>query len=115
MSAALSKDLANKYNVRSMPIRKGDEVAVVRGGFKNRDGKVITCYRRKYVVHVERITREKANGQTVQVGLHPSNLVITKLHLDKDRKAILERKNRSSDVKGKGKYSEGDVNMAGVD
>ena len=26
MSASLSKDLASKYNVRSMPIRKDDEV-----------------------------------------------------------------------------------------
>lgn len=42
--------------------------------------------------HVERITREKASGQQVPVGIPASNLVITKLKLDKDRKAKLEAK-----------------------
>jgi Ribosomal proteins L26 eukaryotic, L24P archaeal len=32
------------------------------------------------------------NGATVNVGLDPSKVVITKLKLDKDRKALLERK-----------------------
>lgn len=45
-------------------MRKGDEVMVVRGAYKNREGKVETCYRRKFVIHIERITREKANGKT---------------------------------------------------
>ena len=46
----------------SMPIRKDDEVTIVRGFFNDRDGKVTQVYRRKYVIHVERATREKANG-----------------------------------------------------
>jgi large subunit ribosomal protein L26e len=62
MSANLSKELQLKYNVRSIPIRKDDEVSVVRGLYKNREGKVIAAYRKKFVIHVERITREKANG-----------------------------------------------------
>ena len=60
--------------VRSLPIRKDDEVAVVRGTYKLRDGKVILCYRKKYVIHIERITRDKANGATVPVGIHPSKV-----------------------------------------
>lgn len=35
MSSPLSKDLRQKYNVRSMPIRKDDEVQVVRGHHKS--------------------------------------------------------------------------------
>ena len=31
MSAHLSKDLRKKYNVRALPVRKDDEVTVVRG------------------------------------------------------------------------------------
>merc|ERR1719183_1942638 len=95
MSASLSKELQKKYNVRAVPIRKNDEVMVVRGTYKNRDGKVTTVYRRKYVIHVERINREKNNGATVMHGLHPSKVIITKLHMDPDRKKLLERKNRS--------------------
>merc|ERR1719399_837209 len=101
MSANLSKDLQAKYNVRSMPIRKDDEVTVVRGLYKNREGKVTQCYRKKFVIHIERITHEKANGATVQVGLNASKVVITKLKLDKDRKAILENRNKAGANKGK--------------
>jgi large subunit ribosomal protein L26e len=45
-----------------MPVRKDDEVSVVRGTYKGREGKVIQCYRKKWVIHIERITREKASG-----------------------------------------------------
>eukprot|EP00958_Prasinococcus_capsulatus_P017791 scaffold2043_cov375-Prasinococcus_capsulatus_cf.AAC.5 len=78
--------------VRAVPIRREDEVKVVRGSLKGREGKVVQVYRRKWVIHVERVTREKVNGATVNVGLQPSNCVITKLKIDKDRTALLERK-----------------------
>merc|ERR1712243_488258 len=93
-----------------MPVRKDDEVSVVRGTYKGREGKVIQCYRKKWVIHVERITREKASGATVQVGIHPSKCVITKLKLDKDRKSILDRKNREA----KSDAAKGKVCQAGV-
>merc|ERR1712017_44689 len=106
MSAHLNKELIQKYHVKSMPIRKDDEVIVVRGINRGREGKVIQVYREKYVIHIERVTREKSNGSTVNVGIHPSNVMITKLKLDKDRRAILERKDTTKELaKGKGKYS----------
>ena len=111
MSSPLSKELRKKYNVRSIPIRKDDEVMVVRGHYKGQQtGKVVQCYRKKFVVHVERIQREKANGATVHVGIHPSNVVITKLKLDKDRKAILDRRARGRQTaEQKGKHTEESV------
>merc|ERR1711904_70670 len=88
MSAHLNKELIQKYHVKSMPIRKDDEVIVVRGINRGREGKGIQGNRKKY-------------------GIHPSNVMITKLKLDKDRRAILERKDTSKATeKGKGKYSE---------
>lgn len=39
-------------------------------------------------------------GATVPIGIHPSKVVVTKLKIDKDRKNLLERKDRSS-LKGK--------------
>ena len=77
--------------VRSIPIRKDDEVTVVRGSQKGREGKVTSVYRLKYLIHLERVTREKSNGQSVPIGVHPSKVMITKLKLDKDREKILER------------------------
>merc|ERR1711998_527219 len=107
MSAHLNKELSHKHHVKSMPIRKDDEVIVVRGSHRGREGKVIQVYRKKYVIPIERVTREKSNGSTVNVGIHPSNVVIPKLKLDKDRRKILDRKNTEKNAeKGKGKYTE---------
>ncbi|KAK4262405.1 hypothetical protein QN277_027970 [Acacia crassicarpa] len=117
MSAPLSTDLRSKYNVRSMPVRKDDEVQVVRGTYKGREGKVVQVYRRKWVIHIERITREKVNGSTVNVGIHPSKVVISKLRLDKDRKSLLDRKakGRAAADKVKGtKFTAEDI-MQNVD
>jgi large subunit ribosomal protein L26e len=76
---------------------------VVRGSYKGREGKVVQVYRKKWVIHIERLTRDKVNGASVPVGIHPSNVVVTKLKLDKDRKNLLERKDRSKADKGKSK------------
>ena len=101
MSSHLSKDLKDKYQVRSIPIRKGDQVKIVRGHFKTREGKVQTVYRRRRCIYIEKITREKSNGQQSQIPIHPSNCVITSLKLDKDRKAILEKKKKRDTKKDK--------------
>ncbi|CAH2269033.1 jg16057 [Pararge aegeria aegeria] len=110
MSSPLSKELRQKFNVKSMPIRKDDEVQVVRGHYKGQQvGKVVQVYRKKFVVYIERIQREKASGASAYVGIHPSKCVIVKLKMNKDRKSILDRraKGRLAALGGdKGKYTE---------
>ena len=57
--------------------------------------------------YIEWVQREKANGTTVHVGIHPSKVVITRLKMDKDHKKIFDRKAKSHQVgKEKGKYKE---------
>ena len=107
MSSHLAKELKEKHGVRSMPIRKGDEVVIVRGQNKTHTGKVLTVYRKKYCIHIERYTKEKSNGQTVPVPVHPSNVFITKLKMNEDRKNLLERK--AANRKDKGKYEQKDI------
>jgi ribosomal protein uL24 len=65
MSAPLSKDLRKKYSVRSMPVRKDDEVIVLAGTHKGNKGKVTTVYRKKWIIHVEKLVKNKLNGQPV--------------------------------------------------
>lgn len=106
MSSSLSKDLRTKHGARSAPIHKDDEVKVVSGLHKGREGKVTQVYRKKYVVYIDKVTRTKANGQTTFIGIHPSNLVITKLKADTSRNALLERRGKAK-LSGKGeKYTE---------
>jgi len=94
MSSGLSKELRGKHNCRSLPIRKDDEVRIVRGKYKGREGKVTQVYRKKWVIHVDRVQRDKSNGASVPIGINASNVVITSIKLDKDRRAILDRKDR---------------------
>ena len=63
MSSHLSKDLKTKYDVRAVAVRKGDTVKVMRGTFKGREGKVQSVYRKRYCLHIEKLTREKTNGK----------------------------------------------------
>ncbi|KAK1343558.1 hypothetical protein QTO34_016338 [Cnephaeus nilssonii] len=101
-------ELRPKHNVRSLPVRKDHEVQVVRGHYKGQqNSKVVQVCRKKYVIYIERVQREKANGTTVHVGIHPSKVVITRLKLDKDREKMLEFKAKSRQAgKEKGKYKE---------
>ena len=100
MSCHLSKELQNKYSARSLPVRKGDTVTVkcgsVENGIKGKVGKVLTVYRRRWCIHVEKVVTTKKNGSTVQVPVNASNCEITQLKLDKSRKALLARKNRTA-------------------
>lgn len=45
-------------------------------------------YRKKWVIHVDRVHRDKSNGATANIGIHPSNVVITTIKLDTDRLAL---------------------------
>lgn len=77
--------------VRCIPIRHGDEVTVVRGSNKGREGKITSVYRLRYCIYIERVAREKTNGQSVSIPIDPSKVVINKLKIDKDRENILAR------------------------
>lgn len=92
MSAPLSPELREKYNRRSLPVRSGDVVRIMRGDFKGKEGKVVEVDYSKLRIHVEGITRTKASGQTVYVPIHPSKVMIVKLDLsDPRREEMLKR------------------------
>merc|ERR1712137_487983 len=84
MSSRVSKELKQKYKIRTIPLQREDEVQINSGSFKGREGKVVGCIRRKYVIHVDRITRDKTNGTSVPVPIHPSNCTVIKLRMDED-------------------------------
>ena len=54
-------------------------IVFIRGKYKGREGKVTQVYRKKWVIHVDRVQRDKSNGATVSIGIHPSNVVITSI------------------------------------
>jgi large subunit ribosomal protein L24 len=92
ISAHLSKELREQYKRRSLPLRKGDEVKVMRGEFKGTIGKVVEIDTKKYKVYVDTVKKKRSVGTEYLVPISPSNLMIVKLNLDdKYRLKILER------------------------
>ena len=89
----LSPELRASHLVKTFPVRSGDTVRVMRGDHKGFEGKVTRIGKRKYRIYVEGLTREKVDGTTIFVPIHPSKVMITNLNLDdKWRKKVLERK-----------------------
>lgn len=92
LSAPLSKELRAEYNVRSVPVRKGDTVKVSTGQFKTMSGKVSKVSLARLKVYVDGIGVNRADGSLAMYPIHPSNLVITKLDLeDKVREEKLKK------------------------
>jgi large subunit ribosomal protein L24 len=93
MAAHLSQELASSRGAKSLPVRKGDTVRIMRGDNKGFEGKVSRIDLKRYRIFIEGLTREKVDGTNIFVGVHPSKVMIRNLNLDdKWRKGILERK-----------------------
>ncbi len=95
MAAPLSKELREKYGIRSLPVRVGDEVVVMRGNWKGHRGKVVEVDLKRMRIYVEGVTVTNARGEPRYYPLHPSKVMIVKLNLDdKRRLEIIERKRK---------------------
>ncbi len=91
--AHLSKDLRQKYAKRSVQLRKGDTVRLLRGQFKKKEGKVELVDLKRQRIRVAGIEIIKKDGSKVPFAVHPSQLMIIALELgDKKRKEKLEEK-----------------------
>ena len=89
----LSKELRKKYSKRSIGLRKGDKVKVMRGQFRKHEGKIENIDLKKTRVFVSGVETTKKEGTKKLTALNPSNLMVTELSLDdKFRQKMLERK-----------------------
>ncbi|MBQ9026999.1 MAG: 50S ribosomal protein L24 [Methanobrevibacter sp.] len=90
LSATLSKDLRADLGKRSLPLRTGDKVRVLRGDFKGHEGEVLGVDYSSYKVTIEEVTLSKPDGTAVFLPVDPSNLMI----IDADTKDERRIKNR---------------------
>ncbi|MFH1638273.1 MAG: 50S ribosomal protein L24 [Candidatus Woesearchaeota archaeon] len=94
MGAHLSKDLASKYGIKTLPVKKGDTVKVMRGQFKKKVGKVTGMQLKKGCVRIEGVEQVKKDGTKALYPIKPSNIMITELNIDdRKRKKIIDRRN----------------------
>lgn len=97
LAAHLSPQLRASHLIKTLPVRTGDTVKVMRGDHKNVEGKISRVDLKKYRIYVEGLTREKADGSTISVSIHPSKVMVTRLNLDdKWRREILETKKKAT-------------------
>ena len=97
LSATLSKPLRKEHKKRSLPVREGDSVKIMRGDFKGYIGKIDHILLKKSKVTLDSIKRKKANGSAAEVYFDPSNLMITEIK--KDRMRINKPKKQVKEVK----------------
>ncbi len=93
LSAHLSKELRKIYKRRSLQLREGDEVKIMRGDNAGKTGKISKVDLEKYKVYIEGIVQKRTVGPEVQVPIHPSNLLlINPIIEDEMRAKVLRRK-----------------------
>ncbi|MCU4798884.1 50S ribosomal protein L24 [Halobacteria archaeon HArc-gm2] len=84
--ATLSDDLREEYGQRNVRVNAGDTVEVMRGDYAGEDGEVAAVNLDDATIHVEGVTVEAADGEEVPRPVDASNLRVTSLDLDDDRR-----------------------------
>lgn len=98
MAAPLSPKLREEYGFRSLPVRSGDVVRIMRGSFRGHEGEVTEVDLKKLRIYVKGVEIEKSDGTKVQRPIHPSKVMIVKLNLkDKRRVEVIERRKRAKE------------------
>lgn len=98
VAAHLSSALMSEFNVRSLPVRKGDTVKIMRGAkdLKVIEAKVASVDLKRSKIIIENVTVPKADGTQKPKPIDPSDVVITKLDLSDPW-----RKKKLDSLKGK--------------
>ena len=99
MGATLDKSLREKYGRRSIEVRKGDEVKIMRGKFKGKQGKVGSVDIKQTRVQVDGIQRTKQGGEKLETWFHPSKIKIIILNVDDKKRLKSGKKIVKTEVK----------------
>ena len=92
LKCRLDEFLQEEYGLRSLPVKKGDLVKIMRGQFRDTEGKVIAVHYADVAVFLDNATVTKSDGKEANIPVHPSNLMLVKLELDDERKKLIEKK-----------------------
>ena len=94
LSSLLSANLRKKYSKKSVRVKEGDSVKVIRGEFTGVDGKITKVSSADGGLTIEGVKKEKLKVEKYDVFIHTSNIIVTALNTDdKWRINKLEGKN----------------------
>lgn len=90
LHAHLSKDLRSKLKAkkRSLQVRKGDTVKVMRGPQKGKEAKVSKVSTLARKIYLEGVTVTNARAKEVAIPMHPSNVLLIGLEATAERKKL---------------------------
>ena len=91
--AHLSPALRKQYNTRSLRVRTGDSVVIMRGTYAKHKGKVesVKVSEGKAIISGIEVTKRDGSKSTYPITV--SNLMITELKLDDARRKIIVERN----------------------
>ena len=92
MAAKLSSELQEEFGRKSLSVRKGDVVRLMRGGDSGHEGKVEGVDLKAGLLKIEGVTVQKADATDRFYMVHPSNVEIIKADMKDDKRTkIIER------------------------
>ena len=80
--SSLADNLREQYTRKSVRVKKGDNVRVMRGEYSGIEGKIEKVNTQRGTLAIEGVQREKVRGGNVKVQIHASNVKIIGLNLD---------------------------------
>ncbi len=98
VNAHISKELSAKLGIkkRSIALKKGDTVIIMKGSSKGKSGKVNDVDLKRFTVVVNGIVRKNAKGKELPIPISASNVYITELDMnDKLRSKKIDSFKRS--------------------
>ena len=99
LAAHLHKSLQEKYGLRSIPLRKGDKVKVMRGSFAGTESLVERVDRKELRIVLEKMRTTRRDGSEVPVRIAVSNVLIVALNQDDPRRFTQQKQAQKSESK----------------
>ena len=82
----LSPDLRKEHGKRNVQVKTGDTVRIMRGDHAGTEGLVEDVDLKRCAIKVAGVSNYRSDGTEVPRTIHPSNVMITKLDLDDERR-----------------------------
>lgn len=86
LNAHLADSVRETVETRAVPLVTGDQVEVMRGDHAGAEGRVDDIDTEEQKVYVDGVEREAVDGSDTAIPVRPSNLKITKLNLEDERR-----------------------------
>ena len=86
LKAHVSKELKKELGKRSVTVKKGDTVKVMRGEHRKASGKVIGIDSKAFRVFIEGLKVKKSDGTEKPLGIQASNVMITDIDRNDEKR-----------------------------